>query len=44
MSRDAFERQHGVEAAARELPVDLGAIAVPTLAVTGGLDFPDFAR
>jgi pimeloyl-ACP methyl ester carboxylesterase len=44
MSRAAFERQDGVEASAREDPVDLGALAVPTLAVTGGLDFPDFAR
>jgi 3-oxoadipate enol-lactonase len=44
MSRKAFELQQGVEAHLRELPVDLGAIAVPTLAVSGGLDFPDFAR
>jgi 3-oxoadipate enol-lactonase len=44
MSRAAFEHQIGVEAAAREDPVDLSAIAVPTLAVSGGLDFPDFAR
>jgi 3-oxoadipate enol-lactonase len=44
MSRTAFERQQGVEASAREDPVDLGALAVPTLAVSGGLDFPDFAR
>jgi 3-oxoadipate enol-lactonase len=44
MSRVAFERQQGVEAKVRELPVDLGSIAVPTLAVSGGRDFPDFAR
>jgi 3-oxoadipate enol-lactonase len=44
MSRTAFELQDRVEAAAREEPVDLGAIAVPTLTVSGGLDFPDFAR
>jgi 3-oxoadipate enol-lactonase len=44
MSRKAFEAQLGVEAPERELPVDLGAIAVPTLAVSGGLDLPDFAR
>jgi pimeloyl-ACP methyl ester carboxylesterase len=44
MSRKAFELQQGVEANERELPVDLAAIAVPTLAVSGGLDFPDFAR
>jgi 3-oxoadipate enol-lactonase len=44
MSRKAFELQHGVEASAREDPVDLGALAVPTLTVSGGLDFPDFAR
>ncbi len=44
MSRTAFEHQVGVDAPLREEPVDLGAIAVPTLAVSGGLDFPDFAR
>jgi 3-oxoadipate enol-lactonase len=44
MSRKAFDLQHGAEAARRELPVDLGAIAVPTLAVSGGRDFPDFAQ
>jgi 3-oxoadipate enol-lactonase len=44
MSRTAFELQQGVEAHERELPVDLAAIAVPTLAITGGLDFADFAR
>jgi pimeloyl-ACP methyl ester carboxylesterase len=43
MSRTAIEHQIGVEAPAREDPVDLSAIAVPTLAVSGGLDFPDFA-
>ena len=26
-----------------ELPIDLPGIRVPTLAVSGGLDFPDFA-
>ena len=45
MTRDAFELQQGVEAQERELPVDLGAIAVPTLVVSGGKDpMPDFAR
>ena len=44
MSRAAFAHLDGVEASAREDPVDLGAIAVPTLAVSGGRDFPDFAR
>jgi pimeloyl-ACP methyl ester carboxylesterase len=44
MSRQAFDHQLGIEAQAREDPVDLGSIAVPTLAVSGGLDFPDFAR
>jgi 3-oxoadipate enol-lactonase len=44
MSRAAFELQQGVEAHERDLPVDLSAIAVPTLAVSGGLDFADFAR
>jgi pimeloyl-ACP methyl ester carboxylesterase len=44
MSRTSFEAQIGVEAEAREDPVDLAAIRVPTLAVSGGLDFPDFAR
>jgi pimeloyl-ACP methyl ester carboxylesterase len=44
MSRTSFEAQIGVEAQAREDPVDLAAIRVPTLAVSGGLDFPDFAR
>jgi pimeloyl-ACP methyl ester carboxylesterase len=44
MVRTAIERQAGIEAEERELPVDLGAIAVPTLIVSGGRDFPDFAR
>jgi 3-oxoadipate enol-lactonase len=44
MSRTAFELQLGVEAQARELPCDLGSITVPTLAVSGGRDLPDFAR
>jgi pimeloyl-ACP methyl ester carboxylesterase len=44
MTRKAFELQHGVEAEERELPVDLDAVKVPTLAVSGGRDFPDFAR
>jgi pimeloyl-ACP methyl ester carboxylesterase len=43
MTRDAFLRQQGVEAQERPLPVDLGAIAVPTLVVSGGKDpMPDF--
>jgi 3-oxoadipate enol-lactonase len=44
MSRTALHAQAGVEAPEVELPVDLGAIAVPTLAVDGGLDLPDWAR
>jgi pimeloyl-ACP methyl ester carboxylesterase len=44
MSRKAFELQHGVEAEWRDVPVDLASIKVPTLAVSGGRDFPDFAR
>jgi 3-oxoadipate enol-lactonase len=44
MTRTAFEHQVGAEVQARELPVDLGAVAVPTLAVSGGRDLPDFAR
>jgi pimeloyl-ACP methyl ester carboxylesterase len=44
MTRTSFEAQIGVEAEAREDPVDLAAIRVPTLAVSGGLDLPDFAR
>jgi 3-oxoadipate enol-lactonase len=44
MVRTALERHAGVEAEERELPVDLAAIAVPTLVVSGGRDFPDFAR
>jgi pimeloyl-ACP methyl ester carboxylesterase len=44
MTRDAFARQQGVEAQERPLPVDLSAIAVPTLVVSGGKDpMPDFA-
>jgi 3-oxoadipate enol-lactonase len=44
MTRDAFVLQHGVEAHERPLPVNLGAIAVPTLVVSGGKDpMPDFA-
>jgi 3-oxoadipate enol-lactonase len=44
MTREAFALQQGVEAEQRELPVDLGAIAVPTLVVSGGKDpMPDFA-
>jgi 3-oxoadipate enol-lactonase len=44
MSRTALEHQAGVEAPERELTVDLPSIAVPTLVVSGGRDFPDFAR
>jgi 3-oxoadipate enol-lactonase len=44
MARRAFELQVGVEVHMREQAVDLGAIAVPTLAISGGRDFPDFAR
>jgi 3-oxoadipate enol-lactonase len=43
MTRDAFVLQQGVEADERPLPVDLDAIAVPTLVVSGGKDpMPDF--
>jgi 3-oxoadipate enol-lactonase len=45
MARAACEAQLGVdEDTERALPVDLGAIAVPTLAVSAGHDFPDFPR
>ena len=44
MTRRAFELQVGVEVHMREQPVDLSAITVPTLAISGGRDFPDFAR
>jgi pimeloyl-ACP methyl ester carboxylesterase len=45
MTRDAFVLQQGVEAQQRELPVDLSAIAVPTLVVSGGRDpMPDFVQ
>jgi pimeloyl-ACP methyl ester carboxylesterase len=45
MTRDAFALQQGVEAEERRLPVDLGAIAAPTLVVSGGKDpMPDFAQ
>jgi 3-oxoadipate enol-lactonase len=44
MARTACELQRDVEEdTERALPVDLAAIAVPTLAVSGGRDFPDFA-
>jgi 3-oxoadipate enol-lactonase len=44
MVRTACELQRDVaEDTERALTVDLGAIAAPTLAVSGGLDFPDFA-
>jgi pimeloyl-ACP methyl ester carboxylesterase len=44
MSRTALELHAGVEAPERELTVDLRSISVPTLVVSGGRDFPDFAR
>jgi pimeloyl-ACP methyl ester carboxylesterase len=44
MTRRAFELQVGVEVHMREQPVDLSAITAPTLAISGGRDFPDFAR
>jgi pimeloyl-ACP methyl ester carboxylesterase len=44
MSRRGFELQAGVEAEEREMAIDLASIAVPTLAVSAGLDLPDFAR
>ena len=44
MARRGFELQAGVEAEEREMPIDLPSIAVPTLAVSAGRDFADFAR
>jgi pimeloyl-ACP methyl ester carboxylesterase len=44
MSRAALEHQVGVKAPERELTVDLASISVPTLVISGGRDFPDFAR
>jgi 3-oxoadipate enol-lactonase len=44
MVRTACELQRGPEPEEIDLPVELGTIPVPTLAVSGGLDFPDFAR
>jgi 3-oxoadipate enol-lactonase len=44
MSRRAFELQVGVEVNERDVPVDLASITAPTLAISGGLDFADFAR
>jgi 3-oxoadipate enol-lactonase len=44
MVRRSLELQAGVEAPERELSVDLASIAVPTLVISGGRDFPDFAR
>jgi 3-oxoadipate enol-lactonase len=44
MVRTSLELQAGVDAPERELTVDLSSIAVPTLAVSGGRDFADFAR
>lgn len=43
MTRDAFLAQLGADDAARDMPVDLPSITAPTLAVSGGLDFPVFA-
>ncbi len=40
MSRDGFGRPEDETA---ELPIDLAGIRAPTLAVSGGLDFADFA-
>jgi 3-oxoadipate enol-lactonase len=44
MTRRSFELQVGVEVQMRDQPIDLSAITAPTLAVSGGRDFPDFAR
>jgi 3-oxoadipate enol-lactonase len=44
MARRAFAHQLGADVQAGGLPIDLAAIAVPTLAVSGGRDVPDFAR
>jgi 3-oxoadipate enol-lactonase len=43
MSRTAFARQLGVDDVEQERPIDLAAIAAPTLAVSGGRDVADFA-
>jgi pimeloyl-ACP methyl ester carboxylesterase len=44
MSRIAFEAVLAGDVEPLQLPAELGAVAVPTLAVSGGLDLPDFAR
>jgi 3-oxoadipate enol-lactonase len=43
MARASFELQLGAEDHQRETPVDLSSIAVPTLVVSAGRDFADFA-
>ncbi len=43
MARDGFARELAAGGHPEPLGVDLAAIAAPTLAVSGGLDFPDFA-
>jgi 3-oxoadipate enol-lactonase len=44
MTRRGFELQVGVEAPEREMPIALSSITAPTLAISGGRDFADFAR
>ncbi len=45
MARNSCELVRGIEEDPElPMPVDLGAIAAPTLAVSAGLDFVDFAR
>jgi 3-oxoadipate enol-lactonase len=44
MARRAFAHHLGADVQADRLPIDLVAIAVPTLAISGGRDVPDFAR
>lgn len=44
MSRLALELDLAGYVEPLDLPVDLGLVRVPTLAVSGGLDLPDFAR
>ena len=44
MTRRGFELQVGVEAPERDMPIELGSITAPTLAISGGLDLLDFAR
>ncbi|MGZ4276620.1 MAG: alpha/beta fold hydrolase [Solirubrobacteraceae bacterium] len=44
MARAGYAREAEEEGERVELPIDLAGIRAPTLAVSGGLDFPDFAE